>query len=82
MSTDREDITDLYARLARGLDDGTLDDLREVYTKDVVVRSPRGVELRGIDTVTEFLRETTGEHPQALAGEELISPQPRPARRG
>jgi hypothetical protein len=75
MSTDREDIIDLFARLARVLDDGTLDDLRQVYAKDVLVRSPRGVELRGIDTVTEFLRETTevDELTQHVHGDILVT---------
>ena len=55
--SDREQITELFAQLAQVLDEGTLDDLRQVYAKDVLVRSPRGVELRGIDTVIDFLRD-------------------------
>jgi hypothetical protein len=55
---DRVEVAELFARLARVLDEGTPDDLRQIYTKDVVVWSPRAGELHGIDAVLEFLRST------------------------
>jgi ketosteroid isomerase-like protein len=75
MSTNRHEIEELFARLARVLDEGTVDDLRQIYAKDVLVRSPRGIELRGIDTVVDFLRDSAvdGELTQHVHGDILVS---------
>ncbi|WP_020662154.1 nuclear transport factor 2 family protein [Amycolatopsis benzoatilytica] len=51
---DRLDIADLFARLARTLDEHRHDELDRVYHSDIAVHSPRG-ELRGLTEVTEFL---------------------------
>jgi uncharacterized protein (TIGR02246 family) len=55
---DRLEVAELFARLARALDEGTADDLREIYTKDVVVHSPRGGEIHGIDDVIAYVTAT------------------------
>jgi len=72
---DRLEVAELFGRLARVLDEGTPDDLRQIYTKDVVVRSPRGSELHGIDTVLEFVRSTAvdGERTQHLHSDVLVT---------
>jgi ketosteroid isomerase-like protein len=57
---DRMEIAELFARLARLLDEGRYDDAHTIYTDDVVVRSPRGGMLRGIGEVTAHLRRTHG----------------------
>jgi ketosteroid isomerase-like protein len=57
-TADRLDIAELPIRLACLLDENRPDDIRSVYTDDVVVHSPRAGELRGIDAVTTFLRES------------------------
>jgi hypothetical protein len=75
MTTDtRLEIADLLARLVRTLDDGRHDDIRTVYTDDVVVRSPRG-ELHGIGEVTAYLRRSRvdGEHTQHVNGGVLVT---------
>jgi len=71
---DRLEVTDLFARLAGLLDDGRHDDAADVYHPDVVVRSPRGGELRGLDEVTAFLRRThvDGERTQHVHGDVLV----------
>ena len=75
MTTERWEIEDLFARLARVLDEGTPDDIRQVYTKDILVRSPRGGELRGIDEVLDYLRSTAvdGELTQHVHSDILVS---------
>jgi len=70
---DRLEVAELFARLAWVLDEGTPDDLRQIYTKDVVVRSPRGGEIRGIDDVIAFVRETDDGPTQHMHGDVLIS---------
>jgi ketosteroid isomerase-like protein len=72
---DRLEIAELFARLARVLDEGLYDDVHTVYTHDVVVHSPRGGELRGIDEVTGFLRrfQVTGERTQHAHGDVLVT---------
>jgi hypothetical protein len=71
---DRLEVAELFARLARVLDEGTPEDLRQIYTKDVVVRSPRGGEIRGLDNTITFLREAvTDELAQHLHGDVLVS---------
>jgi hypothetical protein len=71
--SDRLEITDLFARLARVLDDKDHEGIRAVYTKDVEARSPRG-ELHGIDEVVSLLRESAvdGESTQHLHSDVLV----------
>jgi ketosteroid isomerase-like protein len=74
MSTeDRLDIAELFARLARVLDEGETADIRTVYADDVVVRSPRA-ELRGLDEVVAFLDRSRvdGEHTQHIHGDVVV----------
>ena len=75
MTTDQQEIGELFARLARVLDEGTPDGLRQVYAKDVLVRSPRGAELQGIDAVIEFVQGTAvdGELTQHVHSDILVS---------
>lgn len=72
---DRVEIAELFARLAHVLDEGLYDDVHTVYTDDVVVHSPRGGELRGIDGVTGFLRrfQVVGEHTQHVHSDVLVT---------
>jgi len=70
---DRLEISELFARLARLLDEGMHEAVRTVYAEDVVVRSPRG-ELHGVDDVVAFLRRSRveGEHTQHVNGDVLV----------
>jgi SnoaL-like domain len=58
---DRLEIAELFARLARLLDEGQPEDIRRVYSEDVEVHSPRSGELRGIGAVIEFLGRSRGD---------------------
>jgi ketosteroid isomerase-like protein len=58
MSDDHIEVSSLFARLADLLDEARYDDIHTIYTDDVVVHSPQGGELRGIDEVTAFLHKT------------------------
>jgi ketosteroid isomerase-like protein len=71
---DHLEIAELFARLARLLDEGRHEDVRTVYADDVVVRSPRGDELHGVDEVIAFLRQSRveGEHTQHVHGDVLV----------
>jgi hypothetical protein len=71
---DRLEIAELFARLARLLDERRYEDVHTVYAEDVVVRSPRGGELRGVDEVVAFLRrsQVDGEHTQHVHGDVLV----------
>jgi len=71
---DRVEIAELFARLARILDERRPEDVRTVYAEDVVVRSPRG-ELHGADAVIAFLQrsQVDGEHTQHLHSDALVS---------
>jgi SnoaL-like domain len=73
-TADRVEIAELFARLATLLDDGRHDDAHRVYHADVVVRSPRGGELRGLDEVTAFLERSRaeGERTQHVHGDVLV----------
>ncbi|WP_206790825.1 nuclear transport factor 2 family protein [Amycolatopsis sp. MtRt-6] len=74
MSTaDRLEIADLFARLANMLDECRHDDAGDVYTPDVVARSPRG-EMHGLDQVTAFLKrsEVPGVRTQHVHGDVLV----------
>jgi ketosteroid isomerase-like protein len=70
---DRLEVADLFARLAKLLDEHRHEDVRSVYAEDVVVRSPRG-ELRGADEVAAYLRRSwvEDEHTQHLHGDVLV----------
>jgi hypothetical protein len=62
---DRIEIADLFSRFARLLDEKRWGDARTVFTDDVAVHSPRGGELRGVDTVVGFMRRSEVEGQQA-----------------
>lgn len=71
---DRLEIGDLFARLARLLDEGRWDDAATIFTDDVALHSPRG-ELRGIDKLVAFMRQTQveGEQYQHLHTDLLVN---------
>lgn len=73
-AADRVEIAELFARLADLLDEGRHDDAHRVYHADVVVRSPRGGELHGLDEVTAYLERSHvgGEHTQHVHGDVLV----------
>ena len=73
-TADRVEIAELFARLANLLDEGRHDDVHSVYHADVVVRSPRGGELHGLDEVTAYLKrsQVEGEHTQHVHGDVLV----------
>ncbi|WP_165944303.1 nuclear transport factor 2 family protein [Micromonospora sp. KC213] len=58
--TDRVEIAELVARLARALDERRFDHLRTVYTVDAETSSPRGT-LNGIDDIVDVVRRTSPE---------------------
>ncbi|MEV0148234.1 MULTISPECIES: nuclear transport factor 2 family protein [unclassified Nonomuraea] len=62
---DRIEIADLFSRFARLLDEKRWEDAGTVFADDVVVHSPRGGELRGIDKVAGFLRQSEVEGQQS-----------------
>jgi ketosteroid isomerase-like protein len=71
---DRIEIADLLGRLAGLLDEGRHDDAHTVYDDDVVVRSPRGGELHGLDEVAAYLErsQVEGERTQHVHGDVLV----------
>jgi ketosteroid isomerase-like protein len=71
---DRAEMADLFARLADLLDEGRHDDAHTVYHDDVVVHSPRGGELHGLDEVTAYLKrsQVEGERTQHVHGGVLV----------
>jgi hypothetical protein len=71
---DRLEIAELFARLARLLDEGRHEDVHTVYAQDVTVHSPRGA-LHGISDVSAHLRRSRidGEHTQHVHGDVLVS---------
>jgi hypothetical protein len=62
---DRIEIADLFTRFGRLLDEKRWEDAGTVFTDDVAVHSPRGGELRGIDKVVGFMRQSAVEGQQA-----------------
>lgn len=74
MIADRIEIADLFARFALVLDERRCDDVGTVLADDVVVHSPRGGELRGLDAVLGFLREggVEGERTQHTTTDLLV----------
>ncbi len=73
-TADRVEVADLFASLADLLDEGRHDDAHRIYHADVVVRSPRGGELSGLDEVTTYLKrsQVEGEHTQHVHGDVLV----------
>ncbi|HEU5029196.1 MAG TPA: nuclear transport factor 2 family protein [Spirillospora sp.] len=73
-TTDRIEIADLLTRFARLLDEARWDDAGTVFTDDVAVHSPRGGELRGLDTVVGFMRrsEVEGQRTQHTTTDLLV----------
>lgn len=71
---DRIEITDLFTRFARLLDEKRWEDTDTVFADDVAVHSPRGGELQGIDKVVDFMRqsEVEGQHTQHLTTDLLV----------
>ncbi|MEV0380558.1 nuclear transport factor 2 family protein [Nonomuraea sp. NPDC050643] len=72
---DRIEIADLFTRLGRLLDEGRYEDAGTVYTEDVVVHSPRGGRLDGLDKVVAFMRQAhvEGEHAQHMTNDLLVN---------
>ncbi|MFI7068022.1 nuclear transport factor 2 family protein [Kribbella sp. NPDC050124] len=70
---DRLEIADLFAELARVLDEGTPDELRNVYAKDIVVQSPRGGEIHGIDDVVAYVAASADAKTQHLHGNIVVT---------
>jgi hypothetical protein len=71
---DRIEIADLLTRFALLLDEKRWEDADTVFTDDVAVHSPRGGELRGIDKVVGFMRqsEVEGQHAQHTTTDLLV----------
>jgi hypothetical protein len=74
LMSDHLEVANLFGRLSRLLDDRRYEGLAEVYTKDVVVRSPRA-ELKGMAAITEYLSQSqqTTEHTQHTNADLLIT---------
>lgn len=71
---DRIEITDLFTRLSRLLDERRWEDAATVFTDDVAVHSPRGGELRGIDEIVGYMgqAEVEGERTQHVTTDLLV----------
>ncbi|SEQ72133.1 SnoaL-like domain-containing protein [Lentzea xinjiangensis] len=71
---DRAEITDLFSRLSRLLDEKRWDDAATVFDPDISVSSPRNGELRGIDELVEVMRRAgdPGELTQHLTTDLLV----------
>lgn len=71
---DRIEITDLFTRFSRLLDEKRWGDADTVFTGDVVAISPRSGEIRGIDKLVSFMRQTEveGEHTQHVTTDLLV----------
>ncbi|GAA3608074.1 hypothetical protein GCM10022419_111260 [Nonomuraea rosea] len=72
---DRIEIADLFTRFALLLDEERWEDAGTVFADDVVVHSPRGGELHGIDKVVAFMRqgEVEGQHAQHTTTDLLVN---------
>lgn len=72
---DRAEITDLFARLTRLLDEARYNDAATIYTPGVTVHSPRGGELHGLDKVIDYLHQTHNDdiHTQHMHSDLLIN---------
>ncbi|MEV1001606.1 nuclear transport factor 2 family protein [Nonomuraea sp. NPDC050202] len=62
---DRIEIADLFTRFALLLDEARWEDAGTVFADDVAVHSPRGGELRGLDKVVGFMRQSEVEGQRA-----------------
>ncbi|MFH8371615.1 nuclear transport factor 2 family protein [Streptomyces sp. NPDC018031] len=73
-TADRAEIAELFARLADLLDENRHADAHTVYADDIVVRSPLGGELHGLDEVTAYLERShvEGERTFHLHGDVLV----------
>lgn len=71
---DRIDIADLFSRFARLLDEKRWGEADTVFTDDVVGHSPRSGDIRGLDELTDFMRqaEVEGEHTQHVTTDLLV----------
>ncbi|WTW91906.1 nuclear transport factor 2 family protein [Streptomycetaceae bacterium NBC_01309] len=71
---DRFEIADLFTRFAFLLDEQRWDDAATVFAEDVVVHSPRGGEIRGIDKIVDFMRqgEVEGQYAQHTTTDLLV----------
>ncbi|MBB1155440.1 nuclear transport factor 2 family protein [Amycolatopsis dendrobii] len=69
--TDRLDVAELFARLARMLDERRHDEIDRVYHPGIAVHSPRG-ELHGLAEVTEFLTQQRDELAQHVHSDILV----------
>jgi 3-phenylpropionate/cinnamic acid dioxygenase small subunit len=72
---DRIEIADLFTRFALLLDEERWEDADTVFADDVVVHSPRGGELHGIDKVVAFMRQgaVEGQHAQHTTTDLLVN---------
>lgn len=71
---DRIEIADLFTRFARLLDEKRWEDADTVFTDDVEGHSPRSGEIRGIDKLVGYMRQTEveGEHTQHMTTDLLV----------
>ncbi|MGW4093118.1 nuclear transport factor 2 family protein [Nocardia sp. NPDC004750] len=71
---DRIEIADLFARLARLLDEKRWEDAATVFADDVAIHSPRNGELQGIDNLVGLMREAevAEEHTQHVTTDLLV----------
>ncbi len=72
---DRAQIADLFSRLVHLLDDEHYDGVREIYTADVRIDSPRGGRIDGVEEAVDFLRKARvdGERTQHLTNDLLVT---------
>jgi hypothetical protein len=63
---DRAELEDLVARHSVWVDEGRWDETDRIFTGDVVITSPRGGELHGIDAVVEHVRRSQGTFARTL----------------
>lgn len=71
---DRIEITDLFTRFARLLDEQRWEDADTVFTEDISGHSPRSGEISGLDKLVSHMRqaEVEGEHTQHLTTDLLV----------
>jgi len=71
---DRVEIADLFAHLANLLDEHRYDDAVRVYHPDLVVRSPRGGEIHGLDEAIAYMKRSRveGVASQHVHGDVLV----------
>ncbi|HVV09491.1 nuclear transport factor 2 family protein [Amycolatopsis sp.] len=71
---DRIEIADLFTRFATFLDERRFEDAPTIYTDDVTVHSPRAGDIRGIDKVVGFARQSyvEGVHTQHITTDLLV----------